>query len=318
MYYAGIDLGGTNIATAIVNDNYEILGRGKLKTNMPRSAESIADDMAKTVRMACEDAGIDIAKVKSVGVGTPGSFNQETGIIEFSNNLKFNNVPMVQLIEDRLGIRCYMENDANAAAYGEQLAGAGKGSKNFIAITLGTGVGGGIIINGKIYSGSNYCGAELGHSVISIGGVPCSCGRKGCYESYASATALIRQTKEKMEETKDSIMWELAGGEINGVNGRIAFDAMRQGDRAGKEVVDRYIEYVGCGLVDIINTFQPDFVCIGGGIGNEGEYLLAPLREYVEKERYSKYAKKQTELCKALLGSDAGIIGAAMLYRLHA
>jgi glucokinase len=317
MYYVGIDLGGTNISTAVVNENYEILGRGKLKTNLPRSAAEIIDDMASTVLMACSEAGIDLKNVDSVGIGAPGSVNAETGIIEFSNNLKFDNVPMIKMMEDRLSVRCFMENDANAAAYGELLAGAGKGAQNFVAITLGTGVGGGIIIDGKIYSGFNSCGAELGHTCMVFEGVDCNCGRKGCFEVYASATALINQTKAKMLASKDSIMWELTDGNINEASGRTAFDAMRKGDTAGAEVVEMYFKYLGCGLVNMINIFQPEFICIGGGISNEGDAILAPLREYIEKERYSKYAKKQTELCIAKLGSDAGIIGAALLHNLY-
>ncbi|MBQ2676741.1 MAG: ROK family glucokinase [Clostridia bacterium] len=316
MYTIGIDLGGTNIATAVVDENCKIIGEAKTPTNCPRPAEEIAADMIKTVFAACENAKVSIDDIQWIGIGAPGCINQDTGVIEYSNNLQFENVPMIEMIEKGTGKKCYMENDANAAAYGELIAGAGKGSKDFIAITLGTGVGGGIIIDGKIFSGSNYFGAELGHTGIVVDGEPCNCGINGCWEAYASATALIRQTKRAMEANKDSAMWQIAGS-LDKVNGRTAFDGMRMGDKTATAVVDKYIEYVAYGIVNVINIFQPEFICIGGGISKENDTLLNPIKAYVEKYRYSKYAKKQTEIKIAKLGNDAGIIGAAMLGRLH-
>lgn len=313
MYYLGIDLGGTNIAVGVVDKEGNIVGRGKKKTNLPRPAQEIVKDMVEACKLAVEDAKITMKDIECAGVGTPGTANRETGIVEFSNNLGFENVPLVQMLEEGLGVKVFIENDANAAAYGEFIAGSAKGAKNAVVITLGTGVGGGIIINSKIYCGSNFAGAEIGHMVTVCDGVPCNCGRNGCYESYASATALIRQTKEAMENDKSSVMWEIAEHDINKVNGRTAFDGMRAGDAAAKKVVDTYINYIGCGLVNIINIFQPDVLSIGGGICNEGETLLKPIREYVERERYSRYSKKQTKICTASLGNDAGIIGAAFL-----
>ena len=206
-------------------------------------------------------------------------------------------------------------NDANAAALGEFLAGSAKGSKNAIAITLGTGVGGGIIIDGKIYSGSNYAGAELGHMVIVKDGRECGCGRKGCWEAYASATALINMTKEAIrnEKAEFSYMLHLADDDIDNVNGKTAFDAQQAGDNTGAEVIDQYIGYLATGLINVINIFQPDVLCIGGGIANQGENLLGPLRTIIEQERFTKYNEKQTKVCIASLGNDAGIIGAARL-----
>lgn len=313
MYKVGVDLGGTNIAVGVVDENYKIIGKGKVKTNAPRPAEEIFADIKKAIDLAVADAGLTPDDIEKVGVGTPGSINQETGIIEFSNNLKFDNVPAKKMLEELTGKPCAFENDANAAALGEAYAGAGNGAKNFVAVTLGTGVGSGIIVDGKIVSGINYAGGEMGHTVIVVNGKPCNCGRSGCWECYASATALISQTKEKMQECPDSKMWELCEGDIKKVSGRTAFNAMYEGDEAAKEVVDNYIYYVSVGVTNIINTFQPEVVCIGGGISNEGDNLLDPIRAHVEKERYSKYAKKQTKVCKAMLGNDAGIIGAALL-----
>ncbi|MCI9115203.1 ROK family glucokinase [Acutalibacter sp. JLR.KK004] len=318
MYYLGIDLGGTNIAVGIVDEENKIIARANSKTQT-ENAEQVADAMAETARKALESAGLTLADVPWIGVGSPGTINKSTGIIEFANNLPFKNTPMQEMLSQRLeGKQVLMENDANAAAFGEYMAGALKGSDNAIAITLGTGVGGGIIINHKIYSGSNFAGAELGHTVIVVDGRPCTCGRHGCWETYASATGLIKTTKEHMADApKDSPLWTLADGSMDNVNGRTAFDAMRQGDPVGKEIVDEYIHYFSVGLIDMINIFQPDILCVGGGISNEGETLLAPVREYVEKEQYAMNSTKKTTICRAKLGNDAGIIGAALLGKME-
>ncbi len=313
MYRIGVDLGGTNISVGVVDEDFNIIGRGKTKTNSPRPAEEIFEDIAKCRSMAADDAGISLDDVNVIGVGTPGSVNDETGYIDYSNNLRFDKVPAKQMLEELTGKPCFFANDASCAALGELYAGAGKGCKNLIAITLGTGVGSGIVIDGKVFRGANSAGGEIGHTVINVNGAECTCGRKGCWESYASATALIAQTKQAMKENPESKMWNCAGNDIESVNGRTAFDAMRMGDEAAKAVVDKYIYYVAVGIINVINVFQPDVLCVGGGICNEGETLLAPIRKYVVEERYSKYAQKQTEICKAQLGNDAGIIGAAML-----
>lgn len=313
MYRIGVDLGGTNISVGVVDEDFNIIGRGKTKTNSPRPAKEIFEDIAKCISMAADDAGISLDDVNVIGVGTPGSVNDETGYIDYSNNLRFDKVPAKQMLEELTGKPCFFANDASCAALGELYAGAGKGCKNLIAITLGTGVGSGIVIDGKVFRGANSAGGEIGHTVINVNGAECTCGRKGCWESYASATALIAQTKHAMKENPESKMWNCAGNDIESVNGRTAFDAMRMGDEAAKAVVDKYIYYVAVGIINVINVFQPDVLCVGGGICNEGETLLAPIRKYVVEERYSKYAQKQTEICKAQLGNDAGIIGAAML-----
>ena len=313
MYRIGVDLGGTNIATGVLNENNEIVGRGKVKTRAPRPAPEIFDSIKESVEMAIKDAGISIDDVLSIGIGTPGSVNKATGEIEFSNNLQFNNVPAKEMLEARLKKPVYLENDANCAALGEAVAGCGNGVKDFVAVTLGTGVGSGIIIDGKIIRGSNYCGGEMGHMVINVDGIPCNCGRKGCWEKYASATALVSQAVEAMEGNKDSLLWKTCEGDLNKVDGKSIFEALDLGDEIAKNVVDRYLYYVSIGLANVINALQPEAVCIGGGISGQGEKILKPIRDIVKAERYSVYAEKQANILPAQLGNDAGIIGAALL-----
>ena len=313
MYRIGVDLGGTNIATGVVDENNKIIGRGKVKTRAPRPAEAIFDSIKEAVDMAVVNAGINYDEIISVGIGTPGSVNKDTGAIEFSNNLKFHNVPAKAMLEERLKKPVYLENDANAAALGEAVAGCGNGVKNFVAVTLGTGVGSGIIIDGKIYRGSNFCGGEMGHMVINVDGIPCNCGRKGCWEKYASATALVSQAVEAMQGNKESLLWQTCDGDLNKVEGKTIFEALDMGDATAKAVVDRYLYYVAVGLANVINALQPEYVCIGGGISGQGEKILQPIRELVKAERYSVYADKQATILPAALGNDAGIIGAALL-----
>ncbi len=314
MYRVGVDLGGTNIVVGIINEENKIIAKASRKTRAPRPAEGVFDDMADAIKEAMEQAQITFKDIVSVGVGTPGSVNKEEELIEFANNLAFENVPAYSLLRERIGFdKVYFDNDANCAALGEAVAGCGMGVKNFVMITLGTGVGSGIIVNGKLVTGLNYAAGEMGHMVIVYDGVACNCGRKGCWESYCSATALIVQTKDAMKKNVDSLMWEISDNDLKNVNGRTAFDAARKGDAAAKKVVNAYISYLSVGIGNVINIFQPDIVCVGGGIGNEKENLLTPVRKLVVAERYSIHAKKQSQILSAVLGNDAGIIGAALL-----
>ncbi|MBQ7897195.1 MAG: ROK family protein [Clostridia bacterium] len=311
-YFIGIDLGGTNIAVALCDEEGKILGRAKKKTLAPRPYNEIFDDMVDCAHIACDKAGIPLDKVESVGVGCPGSIDVEKGTIEYSNNLRFFDVPVVSYLEEKLHKKVYVENDANAAAWGEYLAGSGQGGDSLVMITLGTGVGGGIIIDGKLIPGAFGKGAELGHMVIVVDGEECSCGRRGCLEAYASATALIKQTKKAMLDNPHCDMWQIAEGNIDNVNGTTAFKGR---DDVAKAVVDTYLNYVSEGVVDIVNLLQPTVVCIGGGISHEGESILAPMKKAIKERSYARHSAKQTEVTLATLGNDAGIIGAALLGR---
>lgn len=309
-YYIGIDLGGTNIAAGVCNSEFKIIAKASTPTNRPRPCKDICHDMVKVSLEAIEKAGLTLSDIESVGVGSPGTVNSDLGVIEYSNNLDFYNEPVAKYIRDEMGLPVYVENDANAAAYGEFVAGAAKGAKDAVCITLGTGVGGGIIIGGKIYSGFNYAGAEIGHMVVEVDGVQCTCGRKGCFEAYSSATGLIRMTKEAMDAHPESKMHEMMGDHVSG---RLAFNAMRAGDEAAKSVVDKYIKYLAEGIANTINIFQPEILCIGGGVCNEGDALMEPLKAEVRELVYSKRSERNTAIVRAELGNEAGVIGAAFL-----
>ncbi len=316
MYNIGIDLGGTNIKVGLVDENYNIIEKATAKTDLPRPADEICATMVELIWKCLNAAKVTIGEVNSIGIGTPGVANRNSGVVLYSCNLDFHNTDLRALLKQRLDKPIYVENDANAAAFGEVLAGAGRGYSDVVVVTLGTGVGGGIIIGGKIYTGFNFCGAELGHTVIEYNGRQCGCGRKGCFEAYSSATALINMTKEAMEEHKESAMWEIAGGDIEKVDGKTAFDGMRAGDETAKGVINMYIEYLGCGLTNIVNTFQPQVLLIGGGICKEGDNLTKPLYEIINRDSYCIDENQSTKLDICKLGNDAGIIGAAFLYSL--
>lgn len=317
MYYIGIDLGGTNIAAGVVDDSYSVIAKASRKTRVPQSDADLTEDLALTALDAVKNAGLIMEDISAVGVGCPGTVNRETGIVEYDNNLFLENYHLQEMLSNRLQKPVYVENDANAAAYGEYKSGALKDSRFALAITLGTGVGSGIIIDGKIYSGFNFTGGELGHTVIEQNGRLCTCGRRGCWETYSSATGLIKTTKLRMltdDPAKRSLMWESIQGDLDAVTGKTAFDAMRAGDSLAAAVVDEYISSLACGIANCINIFQPDILCIGGGISNENDALLIPLREKVETMTYnSANSTKRTKICRAELGNDAGIIGAALL-----
>ncbi len=315
MYSIGIDLGGTNIKAGICDTDGKIIKKKSVPNESSYSADDVVDAMARLCFDLLEEASLSHEDIDYVGIGAPGTADLEKGELVFANNLPFMHYPLSKEFSDRFySKKVYLENDANAAAYGEVICGGAKGAKQAIVVTLGTGVGSGIIIDGKIFSGFNFAGAELGHMVIQIGGRHCTCGRDGCFEAYSSATGLIRTTKEAMEKHPESLMWSVSA-ERGKVDGQTAFRASDMGDVAAKEVVAEYIDGLSCGIINIINIFQPEVVCIGGGISNEGDNLFKPLMEKVDAEQYSRYCSKTTDIRIALLGNDAGIIGAAMLGR---
>ena len=309
MYYLGVDLGGTNIAVGVVDENGKVLNTKSTPTLSGRPLEEVVCDMAKVCREAIEDAGITEKDVKCIGIGTPGSVDQKNGVVVYSNNLRMDNFPIAEELRKHIDLPINIENDANAAAYGEYIS-TGNGIDSFIFVTLGTGVGGGIVLNGEIYRGFNGAGAELGHITLVFDGEPCTCGRKGCWEVYASVTGLIKQTQRAIDEHPESEMCAIAK-EYGKVSGRTSFEAAKKGDKVAQEVVDTYIKYVADGIASLVNIFQPEKIVIGGGISKEGDYILNPIKEYVEKNDYNKY-QERTKIEIATLHNDAGIVGAAM------
>ncbi|MBE7039327.1 MAG: ROK family protein [Ruminococcaceae bacterium] len=314
--YLGIDLGGTNIAAGLVDDNCKIIRKNSVPAGRTRPFHEIVKDMIELSQKIIKEEGLEDSDVEKIGIASPGIANNEKGEIVYASSFPdFRNAPVAKEFKKYFPeSEVYLENDANAAAFGEMMAGAAKGKSNTVAVTLGTGVGGGIIIDKKIYSGFNNAGGEIGHKVIVCDGLECECGRRGCWEMYASGSALIRQTKEAAKANPQSLINIITNGNLEKINGKMVFDAADKGDVTANEVISKYIKYISVGIVDIINVFRPGVIVIGGGISGQGERLLSPLREHAQRESYGSVDMK-TEIVAATLGNDAGIIGAAMLWR---
>lgn len=311
MYYVGVDIGGMSIKIGIVN------GEGKILHSSTIVTEKITPELqikktANAIEELLKNSKIEKGDIKGVGVGCPGAITKE-GMVRSSSNLKWTYFPLKDLLEGHLGLPVRVANDADAAALGEFIFGEGKRFNNIVMLTLGTGVGGGIILNRKLYEGTNGVVAELGHISLRLGGHRCGCGRRGCYEQYASATALIRQTKQAMNKDKNSLTWQLVGGDINKVDGKTAFLAAKAGDKTGKKIVEKYVSYIAEGLLDYCNVFRPDAFILGGGISKEGRYLTDKIVKYLDMMDYGYPGSPRAEVLTASLKNDAGIIGAASL-----
>lgn len=317
-YRIGIDLGGTNIAGGIVNEQYQIVAKASAPTGAgERTAEEITDAIAALCATLAGKVGVTLGEVAAIGIASPGIADHERGVVVYSCNLPFRNFAIAGQVAAKTGVsRVHLENDANAAAWGEAVAGAARGTKNSVMITLGTGVGGGVIIDGKVFSGFNFAGTELGHVVIEQGGALCGCGRRGCWEAYSSATGLIRMTREKIEachrDNRPTLL-ESVAAEEGKISGKTAFVAMRRGDAAARETVEIYARYLATGLTNMINIFQPEVLSVGGGISGEKQGLLDLIVPQIHAEQYGTGYVTPTRIVIAELGNDAGIIGAAFL-----
>lgn len=312
MYYFGVDIGGTGIKSGIVDENGNVIIKSKIPTDRSFDYKVIVKDIDAQCRKLAQDAGIDYDVVRAVGIGCPGAINSATGMVDYNNNLGWRKVPLADALSELMGKKVKVSNDANVAALGETMFGAGKEYHDTVLITLGTGVGGGVVIDNKLFEGNESKGTELGHTVIVRGGEQCSCGRKGCLEAYASATALIRDTKRAMEKNKNSLMWKFSPT-LEEVDGRTSFECAKQGDEAAQEVVKNYIEHLGEGLANFINIFRPQAIMLGGGVCAQGEYLTAPLRKFIDDNTYGGDYAPEVKVLIATLGNDAGLIGAASL-----
>ena len=294
MYTIGIDVGGTNLKAGLVNEAYEIVAASKMPLTW-QSQEKLAEDLAFLARDAAEKAGVSRAEIASIGIGFPGAVDSRRGSVIQTVNIPIREMPVAQMLHRWWDVPVFLGNDADCAALGEFYHCGREDIESLILVTLGTG----------------------GHMVIVHGGEACTCGRRGCWERYASASALVRQTRAAMEASRDSAMWGMTGNDLEKISGRTAFEAMRAGDAAGRAVVEQYIDYLSEGLTNLINLLQPDVVCLGGGVSHEREEdLLLPVRRRVAEISYDRnMAVPHTEIITARLGNDAGIIGAALLGR---
>lgn len=314
MYIFGVDIGGTGIKSGIVDGTGKIVIKSSIPTQKECDYTVIVKNLADQLNALCADSGIALSEISAIGIGCPGAINSKKGVVDYSNNLRWTDVPLVDELHKYFDLPIKVSNDANVAALGEHVFGAGKRYNDTVMITLGTGVGGGVVIGDKLFEGNESKGTELGHIVIVHNGELCSCGRRGCVEAYASATALIRDTKVAMKKDKKSKMWEYVGGDIDKVDGKTAFECSKMDDYSAKKVVDDYIEYLGEGLCNYINIFRPQALILGGGVCAQGDYLISPLKEYIQRYWYGGEKSPYVELLVAELGNDAGLIGAASLF----
>lgn len=312
-YSAAIDLGGTNIGIGIVSEEGELVFKTSVPVEDNKNPEVLLTQMAEGTKKCIEDCGIEKENIVFVGVGVPGLIEGPKGPVILAANINWHNVDAVSFLEEKIGLPVYLGNDADCAAIGEYHSGSGKQFKSLIMITLGTGIGGGAVANGKLFPGFNGFGGEYGHIPLVHNGVQCACGRKGCFEVYGSANALKRETREAAEQHPESLIWELCEGDLDNIGGRTAFDAADQGDETGKAVVEQYIDYLADGISGIINMFRPEVIVLGGGVSNQGASLLDPLNEKVEKLCVASDTITAPKVVKATLGNSAGIIGAGLL-----
>lgn len=312
-YRIGIDLGGTNIKVGVVDENHNLLGKKSVKTKAERPWQQVVEDMAKVTMDLLEELNIRLEECQKLGIGSPGMIDHINGVVAFAGNFNWSDVPVLAEMRRYIELPMRLSNDANCAALGETLAGAGKGSRNVVLITLGTGVGGGVIVEGHLQEGGSAGGMELGHTLLVMDGEACTCGRLGCLEAYASANALARFARRAAEKDKSSHMWDLCRGNLANMNGAIPFKAAQKGDATAQKVVDDYIKFLGEGIINFINVWRPEKVLLGGGISNEGAPLTVPLNEYVKPRCFGGERGYVAPIEVAALGNDAGLIGAAAL-----
>lgn len=313
MYYVGIDIGGTSIKYGIVDEQGQVLAKASIKIVPEEEQEYTIYKLGGKINDFIAINDFQKEEIGGIGVGCPGAINSKTGCCDFSGNLHWNYNPIVRIMEEVTGIRTRISNDANVAALGEAKFGAGRKYHDVVMLTLGTGLGGGIVLGGKLYEGNEGKGAEVGHAVLKMGGRRCTCGRIGCMETYASATALILDTKTIMRKNKDSLMWDFVNGDIRKVDGRTAFECSKKGDEAAIKVVNWYVHDLSETILNFCNIFRPDAIIIGGGVCAQGDYLLDKVRGYLDAADYGFASCPKVDVLIASLGNDAGIIGAASL-----
>lgn len=311
MYKIGVDIGGMSIKIGLVDNLGKIVAKSVVETN--KDFNISVKEFCLSIKNILENNKLSLNDISGIGVGLPGAVNSKTGIVDFLPNLGWKNIDLVSLIKNYFDTKVCIANDANAAILGECKYGVAKNYDSAVMFTLGTGVGGGVVIGGKLFEGEECRGTELGHVTLVLDGIECTCGRKGCVERYVSATALIEQTKNAMIEDKSTSMWTYVNGDINNVTGRTAFECAKKDDELAKQVVENYVKYLSESIMNMLNVFRPKAFIIGGGISAEGAYLIDKVINYCEKKEYGYKGAPKTQILKASLGNDAGIIGAAAL-----
>lgn len=314
-YHLGLDLGGTNMVAGVVDDRHNIVSRCSIPTGAGRPIEEITSDMAAVSLDALRQAGLSLDDVPSWGIGMPSYVNPSTNLLVHANNFGWKSVPIYDYLRRYIGIPIYIQNDANCATLGEVLAGAARDYSDVVMLTLGTGVGGGIVLNNRIYAGADNMGAELGHTKLVFNGVECTCGQKGCLESYCSSTALIRRAREECARNPRSLILELCGGDPGRITGQAVFDACKEGDATAVSLIDDYTSRLAAGISTFITIFRPQVIILGGGMSEAGDCLFGPLREKLHTSTFAAAEIGLPQVVKAALGNDAGVIGAAFLDR---
>lgn len=316
-YYLGLDVGGTNIVAGVVDNNFRILAKESIPTPAGAGIDKITSDIAETGKRAIQKSGISPEDISSWGIGMPSCINPKTNLLVHANCFGWKNVPIYDYLKKYISKPIYIANDANSATYGETLAGDAGQYNNVIMLTLGTGVGSGIIIDKKIYSGADNMGAELGHTKLVYNGVLCTCGQKGCLEAYCSSTALIRDTRKAVTEEPDSLIMQLCGNDKDKINGEIIFEAAKAGDPLATKLIDEYISYLAAGISSFISIFRPEVIILGGGLAHAGDFLFKPLTEKLHVCTFGANEIGIPPIVGAELGNDAGIIGAAFLEKIY-
>ncbi len=312
-YRLAIDMGGTDIKTGVVDDQFRIIKRHVIPTGPERPFEVVVADMAQAAKDVADMCGLTFKDFPCVGVGVPSCINPHSGLLVFANNTNWRNAPLRKELRKHIPIPVYIGNDANCAVVGEAMAGAARGKKDVLMITLGTGLGGGLILDGKLYLGADGMGMEPGHTVLVHDGIECTCGLKGCLESYGSVVALIRQAQEAMAQHPESCLHKDMAANNGKLNGKVIFDCAIAGDKTAQQVVDQFLEYVANGIGSLVNLFRPEVVLIGGGICDAGDYLMNPLNEKLPKYVFASDIIGSPPAIRATLGNAAGTIGAACL-----
>ena len=310
MKYIGIDIGGTTVKGIVIDELANVYANDSIETGERDGGNSLLDNIVTIIDRMLKSAKIEKSECVGIGVGCPGMIDSNNGKVVFAGNLKLKDFSLAELVSEKTGLPVKLTNDANAAALGEAKFGAGKKYKDSILITLGTGVGGGIVVDGKLFEGGMSAGTEVGHTVIVYDGEQCTCGRKGCFERYCSATALIEQTRTAMLNNRNSLMWNDCTAET--VSGKTAFKHYET-DLTAKSVVDKYIGYLACGITNLANVFRPQVVMLGGGVSGEGEKLSVPVQDLLDKQIFAGQSYAPVKVVIASLGNKAGAFGAAAL-----